>query len=154
MEAYKQSSPDDSECKIKFQKAFAKILDDVQSVIDSPHTRKEKRERILALCENAQDIMKDILEKHKDNKVIAGLPQSGKNRFFSKSVKSQGILFLACHQVCEKVSLLAKEISVVSESIYKGSVFCNFITVFSTKGFTLGWSVKIGFSSLKSQGKV
>lgn len=68
MEAYKQSSPGDSECKIRFQKAFTKILDDVQSVINSPHTRKEKREKILALCENAQDIMKDILEKHKDNK--------------------------------------------------------------------------------------
>ncbi|KAJ7380492.1 Alpha-catulin [Desmophyllum pertusum] len=63
LEAYKQSSPDDSEAKIKFQKAFANILDDVQSVINSPHTRKEKREKILALCENAQDIMKDILEK-------------------------------------------------------------------------------------------
>lgn len=67
LEAYKQSSPDDSESKIKFQKAFAKILDDVQSVIASPHTRKEKREKIVALCENAQDIMKDILEKHKNN---------------------------------------------------------------------------------------
>ena len=93
LEAYKQSSPDDSECKIKFQKAFAKILDDVQSVIDSPHTRKEKRERILALCENAQDIMKEILEKHKDNKVIAGLPQSGKSqgktKFFQGQEKSR-----------------------------------------------------------------
>ncbi len=69
LEAYKQSSPDDSEAKIKFQKAFTSILDDVQSVIDSPHTRKEKREKIVALCENAQDIMKDILEKHKNNKV-------------------------------------------------------------------------------------
>ena len=69
LEAFKQSSPDDSECKIKFQKAFTRILDDVQSVINSPHTRKEKRETILALCENAQDIMKDILEKSKDNKV-------------------------------------------------------------------------------------
>lgn len=69
LEVYKQSSPDDSESKIKFQKAFAKILDDVQSVIDSPHTRKEKREKIVALCENAQDIMKDILEKHRNNKV-------------------------------------------------------------------------------------
>lgn len=38
-------------------------------MIDSPHTRKEKREKIVALCENAQDIMKDILEKHKNNKV-------------------------------------------------------------------------------------
>ena len=65
MEAYNQSSPGDSECKIRFQKAFTKILDDVQSVINSPHTRKEKREKILALFENAQDIMKDILEKHK-----------------------------------------------------------------------------------------
>lgn len=71
MEAYKQSSPgEDSECKIRFQKAFTKILDDVQSVINSPHTRKEKREKILALCENAQDIMKEILEKHKDNKKV------------------------------------------------------------------------------------
>lgn len=68
LEAFKQSSPYDSECKIKFQKAFTRILDDVQSVINSPHTRKEKRETILALCENAQDIMKDILEKSKDNK--------------------------------------------------------------------------------------
>lgn len=70
MEAYKQSSAGDSECKIRFQKAFTKILDDVQSVINSPHTRKEKREKILALCENAQDIMKDILEKQKDNKKV------------------------------------------------------------------------------------
>lgn len=69
MEAYKQSPSDDNESKIKFQKAFTNIMDDVQSVIDSPHTRKEKRERIVALCENAQDIMKDILEKHKNNKV-------------------------------------------------------------------------------------
>ena len=69
LEAYRQSSPDDSECKIKFQKAFAKVLDDVQSVINSPHTRKEKRETISALCENAQDVMKDIFEKQKDNKV-------------------------------------------------------------------------------------
>ncbi|XP_022797557.1 alpha-catulin-like [Stylophora pistillata] len=68
LEAYKQSSPDDSESKIKFQKAFANILDDVQSVMDSPHMRKEKREKILALCENAQDIMKDILERQKNNK--------------------------------------------------------------------------------------
>lgn len=68
LEAYRQSSPDDNECKIKFQKAFAKVLDDVQSVINSPHTRKEKRETILALCENAQDVMKDIFEKQKDNK--------------------------------------------------------------------------------------
>ena len=73
MEAYKQSSPGDSECKIRFQKAFTKILDDVQSVINSPHTRKEKREKILALCENAQDIMKDILEKHKDNKKVTDI---------------------------------------------------------------------------------
>lgn len=70
LEACRQSSPDDSECKIKFQKAFAKVLDDVQSVLNSPHTRKEKRETILALCENAQDVMKDIFEKQKDNKVI------------------------------------------------------------------------------------
>lgn len=68
LEAYKQSSPDDSESKITFQKAFANILDDVQSVMDSPHMRKEKREKILALCENAQDIMKDILERQKNNK--------------------------------------------------------------------------------------
>lgn len=40
-------------------------------MIDSPHTRKEKREKIVALCENAQDIMKDILEKHKNNEVIS-----------------------------------------------------------------------------------
>lgn len=73
MEAYKQSSPGDSECKIRLQKAFTKILDDVQSVINSPHTRKEKREKILALCENAQDIMKDILEKHKDNKKVTDI---------------------------------------------------------------------------------
>ena len=73
MEAYKQSSPGDSECKIRFQKAFTQILDDVQSVINSPHTRKEKREKILALCENAQDIMKDILEKHKDNKKVTDI---------------------------------------------------------------------------------
>ena len=39
-------------------------------MIDSPHTRKEKREKIVALCENAQDIMKDILEKHKNNEVM------------------------------------------------------------------------------------
>ena len=71
LEAYKQSSPDDSESKIKFQKAFAKIMDDVQSVVASPHTRKEKREKIVALCENAQDIMKDILEKHKNSEVIS-----------------------------------------------------------------------------------
>ena len=45
MEAYKQSSPDYSECKIRFQKAFTKILDDVQSVINSPHTRKEKKRK-------------------------------------------------------------------------------------------------------------
>ena len=69
LEAYKQSSPDDSESKIQFQRAFADILGDVQSVIDSPHTRKEKREKIVALCENAQDIMKDILERQKNNKV-------------------------------------------------------------------------------------
>ncbi|XP_058967911.2 alpha-catulin-like [Pocillopora verrucosa] len=68
LEAYKQSSPDDSESKIQFQRAFANILGDVQSVIDSPHTRKEKREKIVALCENAQDIMKDILERQKNNK--------------------------------------------------------------------------------------
>ena len=73
LEAYKQSSPDDSESKIEFQKAFAKVLDDVQSVIASPHTRTEKREKIVALCENAQDIMKDILEKHKNNKVMSVL---------------------------------------------------------------------------------
>ena len=42
-------------------------------MIDSPHTRKEKREKIVALCENAQDIMKDILEKHKNNKVTSAL---------------------------------------------------------------------------------
>ena len=41
----------------------------MQSIIDSPHTRKEKREKIVALCENAQDIMKDILERQKNNKV-------------------------------------------------------------------------------------
>ena len=69
LEAYKQSSPDDSESKIQFQRAFANILGDVQSIIDSPHTRKEKREKIVALCENAQDIMKDILERQKNNKV-------------------------------------------------------------------------------------
>ena len=69
LEVYKQSSPDDSESKIQFQRAFANILGDVQSVIDSPHTRKEKREKIVALCENAQDIMKDILERQKNNKV-------------------------------------------------------------------------------------
>ena len=42
-------------------------------MIDSPHTRKEKREKIVALSENAQDIMKDILEKHKNNEVISVL---------------------------------------------------------------------------------
>lgn len=42
---------------------------DTQTVIDSPHTRKDKREIIIALCENAQDIVNDILEKHRDNKV-------------------------------------------------------------------------------------
>lgn len=84
LEAYKQSSPDDSESKIQFQRAFANILDDVQSVIDSPHTRKEKREKIVALCENAQDIMKDILERQKNNKVSLYLyPQF--NLYFLKS---------------------------------------------------------------------
>ena len=84
LEAYKQSSPDDSESKIQFQRAFANILGDVQSVIDSPHTRKEKREKIVALCENAQDIMKDILERQKNNKVSLYLyPQF--NLYFLKS---------------------------------------------------------------------
>ena len=83
LEAYKQSSPDDSESKIQFQRAFANILGDVQSVIDSPHTRKEKREKIVALCENAQDIMKDILERQKNNKVSLYLyPQC--NLYFLK----------------------------------------------------------------------
>ena len=49
-------------------------------MIDSPHTRKEKREKIVALCENAQDIMKDILEKHKNNEVMLVL------YFFNSSV--------------------------------------------------------------------
>ena len=38
-------------------------------VINSPHVRKEKREKIVALCENAQDILNDILERSTDNKV-------------------------------------------------------------------------------------
>lgn len=100
LEAYKQSSPDDSESKIKFQKAFAKILDDVQSVIDSPHTRKEKREKIVALCENAQDIMKDILEKHKNNE--------------DEDVTSIDTLDMAVQRICKTSKDLRHEVHQVA----------------------------------------
>ena len=73
MDSFSRSAPDDNDAKIAFQKAFEKIVLDTKTVIDSPHTRKDKRETIVALLENAQDIVNDILEKHKDNKVRTGL---------------------------------------------------------------------------------
>ena len=77
MELLQKNLPGDSEAKIGFQKAFEKIILDIQAVIDSPHIRKDKREEIVALCENAQDLMKDILDKYKqDNKVWQILQRS------------------------------------------------------------------------------
>ena len=71
LESLQESSPGDSELKIQFQKAFEKVLLDIHTVVDSPHMRKDKRADIMALCENAQDLMKDILDKYNKNiKVI------------------------------------------------------------------------------------
>ncbi|XP_031559383.1 alpha-catulin-like [Actinia tenebrosa] len=71
LEEFRKSSPGQTEAKIKFEQGLEKILLDVQPFINSSHTRKEKRETIIALCENAQDIMKDVIEKHSENEVPA-----------------------------------------------------------------------------------
>ncbi|EDO37433.1 predicted protein, partial [Nematostella vectensis] len=78
LETFRKSASGDHEAKINFQKGLERILIDIEPVIDAPQTRKEKREKIIALCENAQDIMKDILEKHTDGEVPA-TPSSSAN---------------------------------------------------------------------------
>ena len=48
------------EMNMKLKESLEKILEDAKTVADAPHTKSEKRDRILALCENTEDIIKDL----------------------------------------------------------------------------------------------
>lgn len=51
---------DDDVLKAKLQEGLALILEDVRTIAYAPNTKPEKREGMLALCDNAEDIMNDL----------------------------------------------------------------------------------------------
>ena len=45
----------------RLEEGLIRILEDAKTIAAAPHTKTEKRESILALCENAEDILQDLM---------------------------------------------------------------------------------------------
>ena len=52
--------PNNPDLKKKLEEGLTKIVEDAKTIAEAPHTKSEKRERILALCDNAEDIVREI----------------------------------------------------------------------------------------------
>lgn len=44
----------------RLAEGLARILEDARGIAGAPHTKSEKRESILALCENTEDVLQDL----------------------------------------------------------------------------------------------
>lgn len=45
----------------RLEEGLTRILEDARTIAQAPHTKSEKRETIFALCENAEDVLKDLV---------------------------------------------------------------------------------------------
>ena len=44
----------------RLEEGLTRILEEARTIAGAPHTKSEKRESILALCENAEDVLHDL----------------------------------------------------------------------------------------------
>ena len=44
----------------RLEEGLTRILEEARTIAGAPHTKSEKRESILALCENAEDVLQDL----------------------------------------------------------------------------------------------
>ena len=54
---------DNPDMSKKLGEGLRKILDDARTVAEAPHTKSERRDRILALCDNTEDVLQEISVK-------------------------------------------------------------------------------------------
>ncbi len=51
---------DNPELNKRLEEGLTRILEDARTIAEAPHTKSEKRDSILALCENAEDVLEDL----------------------------------------------------------------------------------------------
>ena len=51
---------DNPELTKRLEEGLTRILEDAKTIALAAHTKSEKRESILALCENAEDVLRDL----------------------------------------------------------------------------------------------
>lgn len=51
----------------RLEEGLTRILEDSRTIAGAPHTKSEKRETILALCENAEDVLQDLTSTKEEN---------------------------------------------------------------------------------------
>ena len=44
----------------RLEEGLTRILEDAKTIAGAAYTKSEKRESILALCENAEDVLRDL----------------------------------------------------------------------------------------------
>lgn len=60
---------DNPDMSKKLGEGLRKILDDARTVAEAPHTKSERRDRILALCDNTEDVLQEISVKDEDGDI-------------------------------------------------------------------------------------
>ena len=51
---------DNPELNKRLEEGLTRILEDARTIAEAPHTKSEKSDSMLALCENAEDVLEDL----------------------------------------------------------------------------------------------